>query len=280
AYVNKSNASKAGIDITKNIEFNSLNPNSMLVQAHDAWFGVAFTNSADYELLAKEGDKLVTDGTKGWKDLTPEEQKLFESLYNYWKAHDAAKNNLWDKKAAGAFVNDEFVREGGAALRIDGPWATTDLSNKIGADNLEVIPLSNITVNGKALSHWKGGWGLAVNARCEDNKAQMDLATDFIKELVNPKYAQDLFKSTGKILDNVEPSAYDGIGGIDEKVIKATYASYKESINRPLFEEYGKVWDTWQNALLSWSGQKPSSPEEAYKQVKASFDAMMATIKK
>ena len=278
-YVNKANTEKAGIDITKNIEFNDIAYGKMLVKLHDAWFGVGFTNSAPFELLQKDGDKVSTDATKEWKDLTPEQQKLFESLYSYWQTQYDNKTDLWDKDAAQGYIDEQFVAEGGAALKIDGPWATTDLAGKLGEDNLEVLPLSQITLNGKALSHWKGGWGLGINARCEEDEAQMTLAQDFIKEIVNPTYAKDLFNSTGKILPNVEPSAYDGIGGINEKVIKATYTSYEASINRPLFLEYGKVWDTWQNALLSWSAQKPGNAEEAYKQVKASFDAMMGTIK-
>ena len=237
----------------------------MVVPVHDAWYGVGFTNSASFELLSKNGDKLTTDATKEWKDLTADQQKLFESLYNYWKPNYDNKTDLWDKDAASGYLDAQFSADSGAAIRIDGPWATTGLSDKVGADNLEVLPLSQITVNGKALSHWKGGWGLGINARCEENKAQMALAEDFIKEIVNP--------------ENVEPSAYDGIGGMNEKVIKATYTSYEASINRPLFLEYGKVWDSWQNALLSWSAQKPANAEEAYKQVKASFDAMMGTIK-
>ena len=279
AYVNKGNAEKAGIDLTKNIEFNDLAFGKMVVPVHDAWYGVGFTNSASFELLSKNGDKLTTDATKEWKDLTADQQKLFESLYNYWKPNYDNKTDLWDKDAASGYLDAQFSADSGAAIRIDGPWATTGLSDKVGADNLEVLPLSQITVNGKALSHWKGGWGLGINARCEENKAQMALAEDFIKEIVNPEYAKDLFNATGKILENVEPSAYDGIGGMNEKVIKATYTSYEASINRPLFLEYGKVWDSWQNALLSWSAQKPANAEEAYKQVKASFDAMMGTIK-
>lgn len=279
AYVNKGNAEKAGIDLTKNIEFNDLAFGKMVVPVHDAWYGVGFTNSASFELLSKNGDKLTTDATKEWKDLTADQQKLFESLYNYWKPNYDNKTDLWDKDAASGYLDAQFSADGGAAIRIDGPWATTGLSDKVGADNLEVLPLSQITVNGKALSHWKGGWGLGINARCEENEAQMALAEDFIKEIVNPEYAKDLFNSTGKILENVEPSAYDGIGGMNEKVIEATYASYEASINRPLFLEYGKVWDSWQNALLSWSAQKPANAEEAYKQVKASFDAMMGTMK-
>jgi arabinogalactan oligomer / maltooligosaccharide transport system substrate-binding protein len=242
AYVNKENAANAGIDITKPIEFTSLEFGKMLVTAHDAWFGVAFTNSVNLELLNKSKDgKLSTDATKAYSELTADQKNLFEGLYSYWKLHYENKTDLWDKEAASGYLDAQFAKKDGAAIRIDGPWATTSLSDKVGADNLEVLPLSNVTINGNPLSHWKGGWGLGINARCEENEAQMELAQDFIKEIVNPEYAKDLFKATGKILENVEASAYDGIGGMDEKVIKATYASYESSINRPLFLEYGKI---------------------------------------
>lgn len=280
AYVNKENAEKAGIDLSKPIEFTSLDFGKMIVTAHDAWFGVGFTNAVDFELLNKSEDgTLSTDGTKAYSELTEDQKKLFEGLHSYWKSHYDNKTDLWDKEAAAGYLDAQFAAENGAAIRIDGPWATTSLADKVGADNLEVLPLSNVTINGKSLSHWKGGWGLGINARVEENEAQMELAEEFIKELVNPEYAKDLFKATGKILENVEASAYDGIGGMDEKVIKSTYTSYEASINRPLFLEYGKVWDTWQNALLSWSSTNPTNAEEAYKQVQASFEAMMATYK-
>ena len=71
---------------------------------------------------------------------------------------------------------------------------------------------------------------------------------------------------------------YQGIDKLQLKVIEATYDSYKVAENRPLFSEYGQVWDTWQNALLSWSAKKPANAEEAYKEVKASFDGMMANL--
>lgn len=282
AFVNKENAKKDGIDISKPIEFNNLKFEQMLVTAHDAWFGVAFANSAKFELLDKDKDgKLRTDATKAWADLTPDQQKLFESLYNYWKPHYENKTDLWDKKAAAGYLDKKFVPGDGNAIRIDGPWATKGLTERVGSeDNLEVLPLNQITVNGNPLSHWKGGWGLGINARIEGKDAQMALAQDFIKEVVNTKYAKDLFKATGKILENVEPSAYDGIGAMDEKVIKATYESYKKAVSRPLFQEYGKVWDSWQNALLSWSRTNPKNAEEAYKQVQASFEVMMGSYKK
>lgn len=278
AYVNKENAKAANIDTSKSIEFTSLDFGKMLVSVHDAWSGVAFTNSAKFELLDKSSDgKLSSDGTKSWADLSEDQKALFTALYNYWKPHYEGNTSLWDKDAAAGYLDSQFAAKDGAAIRIDGPWATTGLQDKIGADNLEVLPLSQITLNGKSLSHWKGGWGLGINARCEEDADKMALAESFIMELVNPSYAKDLFNSTGKILENVQASAYDGIGGINEKVIKATYKSYEPAVNRPLFIEYGKVWDTWQNALLSWSGQKPASAEEAYKQVQASFESMMGS---
>lgn len=280
AYVNKENAASAGIDLTKPVEFTSLEFGKMLVTAHDAWFGVAFTNAVDFELLNKSADgTLSTDATKAYSELTDDQKNLFDGLYTYWKSHYENKTDLWDKEAASGYLDAQFAAKDGAAIRIDGPWATTSLSDTVGADNLEVLPLSNVTINGNELSHWKGGWGLGINARVEEDEAQMELAEAFIKEIVNPEYAKDLFKATGKILENVEASAYDGIGGMDEKVIKATYTSYEASINRPLFLEYGKVWETWQNALLSWSSTNPTNGEEAYKQVQASFEAMMATYK-
>lgn len=281
AYVNVENAKKANVDTSKKIEFTELDYETMLCLVHDAWFGVGFANSAEFEYLAKDANgKLTTDGTKAYKDLTDDEKKLFEALFNYWKEHDKNKTDLWDKDAAGGYLDAKFAKGEANAVRIDGPWATLNLSKVVGgAENLEVLPLNQITVNGKELSHWKGGWGLAINSRVEEDEAKMSLATAFIEEVVNPKNAQDLFKSTGKILENVEPSAYDGIDALDKKVIDATYASFDKAVSRPLFTEYGKVWDTWQNALLSWSATQPANAEEAYKQVQSSFEAMMKTIK-
>lgn len=280
-YVNVENAKKAGVDITKPIEFTELDYETILALVHDAWFGVAFANSAEFEYLERDGNAgFITDGIKEFKDLTDDEKKLFESLFNYWKEHDKNKTDLWDKDAAGGYLDAKFAKGESNAIRIDGPWATVNLSKVVGgAENLEIIPLNNITVNGKELNHWKGGWGLGINSRVEENEEQMQLATAFIEEVVNPANAQELFKATGKILENVEPSAYEGIDPLDKKVIDATYESYEKAVARPLFTEYGKVWDTWQNALLSWSATQPADAEAAYKQVQSSFDAMMKTIK-
>ena len=276
-YVNVENAKAAGIDTSKPIEFTDLTHEQMLALVHDCWFGVAFTNSVGLELLSND---LKSDMTKEFSELTSDQQKLFEVLFNYWKAHKEAGTDLWDKDAAGGYLDDSFTTGKANAIRIDGPWAQANLTERVGSEeNLEVIPLNQITVNGKPLQHWKSGWALAVNARDEEDEAKLDLATDFIEEVVNPENAKDLFAATGKILENVEPSAYDGVDAMSKKVIDATYKSYETAVNRPLFKEYGDVWGSWQTALLSWSSTNPTNAEEAYNQVKASFEAMMANLK-
>lgn len=277
-FINIKNAETAGIDTTKDIEFTSLKYNEILTMVHDCWFGVAFANSADLTLLDNK-DGLTTDATKEWADLTDDQKKLFEGLFNYWKEHSENKTALWDKEAAGGYIDEQFKTGGSDAIKIDGPWATPAVKDLVGdASNLEVIPLNKITFNGKPLVHWKGGWGLGVNARLEGKDAEMEVATAFIKEIVNPANAKELFEVTGKILENVEPSVYDGIDELDKKVIDATYAGYEAAPARPLFSEYGQVWATWQNALLSWSAKNPANAEAAYNEVKASFEAMMGTL--
>lgn len=275
-YVNVENAKAANIDTTQNIEFTDLAYNQILTTVHDAWYGVAFTNSAEFELLSKE---LTSDATKEWADLTDEQKSLFEGLYNYWKGHKENNTSLWDKDAAGGYIDEQFKTGGSDVIKIDGPWATSSVSELVGsAENMEIIPLSQITFNGQPLTHWKGGWGLGINARCEENEAQMEVAEAFIKEIVNPENAKELFNATGKVLENATIADYEGIDELQLKVIEATYEGYEVSINRPLFSEYGQVWETWQNSLLSWSAKNPANAEEAYKEVKASFDGMMANF--
>ena len=157
--------------------------------------------------------ELSSDAVKEWSELTADQQGLFEGLFNYWKAHSENSTDLWDKEAAGGYMDAEFKTGGSSAIKIDGPWSTANVRDNLvdGADNLAIIPLSNITFNGNPLTHWKGGWGLGVNVRNEEDADKMEIATAFIQEVVNPANAQELFKYTGKIIENVDPSAYEGI---------------------------------------------------------------------
>lgn len=277
-FVNCENANKAGIDITKNIEFTDLSYEQMLAIVYDAWFGVAFTNSVDFKLLSKDNDgNFVSDAVKDYSELTEEQKSLFEVLFKYWSEHNTNSTSLWDKDAAGGYLDSKFATGSENVIRIDGPWATSNLTNIVGREeNLEVIPLSQITINGQSLKHWKSGWGIGVNARVEEDDKKMELDIEFIEELVNPKNAIDLFNATGKILENVEPSAYDSLDEMSKKVINATYKSFDTAMDRPNFNGWNDAAQSWENSLLSWGATKPKNAEEAYNQIKSSFEAVLA----
>ncbi len=147
-------------------------------------------------------------------------------------------------------------------------------------NDLDVISTEMITVNGKPLKHWKSGWGLVINSRIEVDEDKMALANALIAELINPEFAEDLFKATGKILENVPVEDYEktGLSDADKNVVKATIDSYEKSVARPTFSEIDNVWTTWENAILSWNSVKPADAEAAYNEVKASFEAFMTNL--
>ena len=108
----------------------------------------------------------------------------------------------------------------------------------------------------------------------------MLLAQAMIEEIINPEYAVDFFQATGKILENVTADEYldSDLPEVDKEVIQAVLESYEDAPARPLFTEWGQVWDTWKNAILSWNSVNPGSPEEAYQELQASFEAMMVNF--
>lgn len=279
-FANKANAEATEVDLTKPVEVTEIkNEATALLPLFDYWYGVAATNSAGIEPLVKAEDgKLSSDLTADWSELAPEKQALFTALFDYWKKNADAGTALFDADAGWGYIEEAFSTGGKGVVRITGPWDTANLSKQAGDGNdLEIFPLDKITIAGKPLLHWKGGWGLGINARIEGDETKMAVATKLIEELVNPKFAADLFKTTGKILENVKAEDYAkmDLPELDKKVIAAVIESYQSAQSRPLFLEFGKVWDTWKNAVLSWNSVKPASPEDAYKEIQASFKAMM-----
>ena len=281
-FANTANAEASGIDLSKTIEFTELKNEDMLVPVFNAWFGVALTNAGNIEFLGKDDSgNLYSDLTKDFADLTKEQQDVFTALFNYWKAHKSAGTSLWDKDAAWGYMDTEFSSGGKNSIRLEGPWSTGSLSALANdGKDLAILPINQVTVAGKPLAHWKGGWGLAINARNEGDDNKMQLAMRFIEEVVNPEYAVDFFEATGKILENVKVDEYlnSGLSDTDKVVIEAVMKSYEDAPARPLFTEWGSVWDTWQNAMLSWSSVNPGTVEEAYSLIKASFEAMMGNF--
>lgn len=282
-FANSANAETAGVDTGKAVEINDITShNEVLLPFFDAWFGVALANSADIEFLGKNDDgTFFSDMTLDWADLPAEKQSAITTLYDYWKKHNEAGTDLFDNDAGWGYIDTAFTSGSDGVFRLGGPWETSTaqgLTND--GEDLVILPISSITAAGKPLVHWKGGWGLGINARIEDDQEKMDLAHAVIKEIVNPEYAVDLFKATGKILENVEAAIYEAsdLDETDKLVIAAVLESYEKAPARPLFSQWGPVWDTWKNAVLSWNAQKPATVEDAYAQIKASFDAMMVNV--
>lgn len=279
---NTANAAAKGIDLTKTIEFTELDYEDMLVPVFDAWFGVSFINAAKIEMLGHdESGKLFSDFTKDFSELDQTQQDVFTALFEYWKAHNEAGTSLWDADAAWGYMDTAFTSGGTTSIRLEGPWSTGSLSTfaNAGAD-LAILPINQVTVAGNPLAHWKGGWGLAINSRNEADADKMALSQAFIEEIVNPEFAIDFFKATGKILENVKADVYLGsdLSATDKLVIEAVLDSYAAAPARPLFTEWGSVWDTWKNAMLSWSAVNPKTVEDAYSEVQASFTAMMGNF--
>ena len=281
-YSNLSNAEAAGIDLEQPVEFSNQDSEArVLLPLFDAWYGVAVTNAVDIELLGQdENGEFFSDMTKEFSELTEDQQAAIQSIYDYWNAHNEGNTPLFDAEAGWGYVDDEFRAGADGVIRLGGPWEQATMSEIAGADNLAINSIDHITINGNPLSHWKGGWGLAINSRIEEDQEKIDLAYAMIKEIVNPEYAVDLFNATGKILENATIETYEDsdLSDIQKEIIAATYESYNEAPARPLFSEWGQVWDTWKNALLSWNSVQPETVEDAYNEIKASFDAMMTNI--
>ncbi len=278
-FVNPNNAEAQGVDLTQPFEMADQENFALAVTAYDAWFGVAFANAVDLELLGKNEDgTFYSDMTKEWSELSEDQQGMINELHRYWQRVYADKPELWDEQAAGGAINDMFNDGGEVVYKIDGPWGTPGLVEAV--PELDVMPLSQITVNGSPLKHWQGLWALGINSRNEGDEAKMTLATELIKEILNPANAEEFFNITGKIMANVPAADYEatGLSDIEKKTIAATIESFEISENRPLFSEWGNVWDTWKNALVSWNNGQPATGEEAYSALKDSFTAMMGNL--
>lgn len=282
AFVNKVNLENAKIDASKPIELTTLPVNQAMIPVFNAWFGVAVTNSADIELLGQKDGKFFSDLAVDYSQLPAEKQAVIKGIFEYWQKSFQAKSALFDKDAAWGYMDEEFKPGNHSALRIDGPWSNAALTSLAGEGNLDVLSIGSLTFAGKELRHWKGGWALGINARVEEDADKLALAQELIAELMNPEYAVEFFKSTGKIMENVTKETYEksDLSEADKKVVISVLASYENAAYRPLFEEWGQVWDTWQNALLSWNTKKPANVENAYKEIQASFKALLTNLEK
>ncbi len=286
-FVNTKNAEAEGVDASKPLELTEQKKAAtVLLPLFDAWYGVAPNNAGGIDLLNKDGDNFVATYTGAYSELNADQKAVFDAIYGYWKLNSDEGTSLFDNEAGWGYIDEAFKVGGDSAghvgvIRLGGPWDAAAFE-KAAEGNMEVYPIGQITVAGKPLTHWQGGWGLAVNSRIEEDADKMALAEALIKELVNPENAVELYKATGKILENVTVDVYENsdLSDLDKNVIKNVLESYKVSPPRPLYQEYGQVWDTWKNAVLSWNSKKPADAEAAYSELNAAFTAMMQQIVK
>ncbi|WP_308540608.1 sugar ABC transporter substrate-binding protein [uncultured Murdochiella sp.] len=283
AFKQKANATAQNVDLTKPVEIGEATWAQVQVPAFDAWYGVALLNSAGIELLEKKEDgSFASDLTMEWSQLPKEKQAVIEALYGYWKGNADNNTSLFDDKAGYAYTDTQFETGKNGVIRLGGPWDYNTIAKAAGEENLELGALDNLTIAGKPLTHWKGGWGYAINVRNEEDTNKMAICKALIAELANPEFFEEYFKATGKVMEQVSADKYQasGLTDVEKATVVNMINSYQNAVSRPLFQEYGQVWDTWKNAVLSWNAEKPSSAEEAYKQLKASFDAMMTNLQK
>ncbi|VWL85172.1 sugar ABC transporter substrate-binding protein [Oceanivirga miroungae] len=279
-FVNTKNAKNLNIDLTKPVELVQKDVNNVMIAMFNAWFAVAATNAGNIELLGKTSDGFYSDLVKPYDELSKEQKMVIDQLFKYWQKANAQKTTLFDAGATWGYIDEQFKDGGKAVLRIDGPWSVGGLSEL--SKNLDVLPIGSISVAGEALRHWKGGWALGINARIEEDMDKKALAEKMIAELMNRENAAELFKVSGKIMPNVSKEEYakSNLEQFNKKVIAAVIDSYEDSVARPLFKEWDKVWDTWQNGILSWNTAQPKNAKEAYNELSASFKAMMQNIDK
>ncbi|MGI6618004.1 MAG: sugar ABC transporter substrate-binding protein [Saccharofermentanales bacterium] len=289
AFANVKNAEALGLEVPEDLsqveplELNYLpDPAYCLIPVFDTWFGVALMNSADIALLKQDGDTFVSDMTTPWDELDADKKAAIEILYKYWKLNADNNTTLFDAEAGWGYIDSHFESGSDGIIRIGGPWDIGNMKALTSdGEDLVILPIGIITAAGKPLKHWQGGWGLTINPRIEEDPAKVALAEAMICEIVNPEYAVDLFKAAGKILENVPYDVYaaSDLDEVEKSLIKAVLESYADSPGRPLFEQYGNVWDTYKNAILSWNAVKPADAAAAYAEIKASFDNMMANLK-
>ncbi|VWL85180.1 sugar ABC transporter substrate-binding protein [Oceanivirga miroungae] len=277
-FYNKKNAEINNVDLTKKQEVIQKDINTITLPIFNAWYAIALLNSADIDLLTKKDGKFYSDMTKDFDKLTKKEKDVISTLYEYWKKATEQKATLFDVDATWGYIDEQFKNGNKGVFRIDGPWAVPSLVGL--TDDLDVLPIGIITVKGVPIRHWKSGWAIGINARIEENNKKMQLAEQFIAEILNPKTADIYFKQTGKIMPNVSKEEFDKLDlkDMDKKVIAAVIDSYKTAADVPTEKEWSRVWETWQHAILSWDISKPKNVKEAYKEIKASFDAMMSNM--
>lgn len=279
-FINVKNAEANDINTIKDIEFTELSNEDILIPIFDTWYGIAFMNAGKIELLTEmESGEFYSDMTRDFSELNVNQEEIFKAMYNYWYYSQEEESLLFSKEEYLAFMDDSFKTGGVTSIR-PGDINARDYLSEIAGGNIDILPIESLVVMGNSLSQWKDGDRLAINARIKDHKDKMEIAEAMVEEIVNPEYAIDLFKDTGKILQDISLETYtkSDLDDRDKDFIKAAYLSYEKAIDPPVSKEWQRVADTWEKAILSWNSLKPTTVEEAYKILQDEFKDMLNSI--
>jgi maltose-binding protein MalE len=148
---------------------------------------------------------------------------------------------------------DTLFRQGQVAFRLQGPWASGDFINDVGAENVGVTAIPSIP--GKDYPRpWNQSEMISMNVDVTD--AEKEAALSFIGYLVSVPVQSDFLNTANWIPANasVDTATNPVVGGFLAQV------PYSDPF--PVAAELGATWDPMQNAMTKIL-EGVATPEEA-----------------
>lgn len=280
-FINVKNAADKNVSIIDAVEFNDFNVNSILSTMHDLNNGINFLNSVYLTPLKKDENGVYSsDLTKNFAELSTEQVKLLNVMFNYWNTNKEANPDIWDSEASFNYMNEHFSTGGKSFLRLDTTNNLTDIIKVTNnGEDLMVLPTNAFTVYGNSLKSIKNGYSLVVNRNTQSDQENMQIVNEIIAELTNPNNALNFFNDSKKILSSAEYYIFEQSMLEDhlKSIINASITSYDSSISYPL-EEFELAIDTWKNALILWQTANPVDTEAAYEIIQGGFNSLIETL--
>ncbi len=281
-FTNIDNSETNSINYLSGIEFTELSNQDILIALFKFDYGVSFMNGANINLLGKtETEEYSSDLTKDFSELSANQQEIFNAIYNYWYYSKKEKSLLFDEDKYLNYMDLSFEKGGGTSILVNKMTERKRLEDLVGQENLDILPLESIVVMGNNIVQYKDGDALAINKRIEEDENKMTIAELMIEEIVNPQYAVEFFKGTGKILENTNLDEFldSDLEDRDKDFIGLVYRSYEDALEIPKNLQIEEISESWESGILSWNSLEPANVEEAYKILQDEFKSMIEKFK-
>lgn len=291
ALLNTANAEEQDFDFEESIEISNLTQaEQFILPLSDFNCASVLLNSAELRPLyvtKTKGDKfaIASDLTYSWDSLPENMKELFSDLYTFYQLQKCEEISLHSEDKCREKRNTAFISGGKSILAFcdsaKDAEHLADLANK--GKDLKYLPLSQVKLNGQALMHWKGGWGLSLKTTVLENPEKKAIAEAMIRELTNPDFAEDLYLQSGTILDTVSPEVYSESKSLEDsqkEIIALSLASFEEAQKLPTVPGFDKVWGTWENGLSSWTYLDVQNAKEAYEVLQVRFVNLLKQLSK